>query len=153
MRSRTPPAGDPSHVLGYLLKRAHQRLGALADAALQPLGVDRKEFGVLRVLAGSEPLSQRRVAANLGIDPTTMVGLIDALEAKGILTRRPDLADRRRNAIEFTTTGRETYRRADAAYAAAEREFLASLSGAQAEQFRQALRAVLAADVPPGARF
>lgn len=143
--------GELSDALGYLLKRAQQRLSALAGAALEPLGVDRKEFGVLRVLAEGAPLSQQGVAANLGVDPTTMVALIDALEDKGIVTRRPDAADRRRNAVELTAAGRALYRRADAAYVAAEDEFLAPLSSAEAEQFHRALRSLLAPGVRPDA--
>lgn len=135
--------------LGYLVKQAHRRLSTLADAALEPLGIDRREFGVLRILAGSRPLSQQGVAMDLGIDPTTMVGLIDALEAKGIVIRKPDPADRRRNAIELTTTGRTIYDGADAAYTAAEGAFLAPLSADGAEKFRQALRCLLAPDAGP----
>lgn len=138
-----PQSTEPIDVLGYLVKQVHQRLSALADAALEPIGIDRKEFGVLRVLGGLEPLSQQGVAAKLGIDRTTMVALIDALEAKGIVTRRPDPADRRRNAIELTAGGRARYRDADAAYAAAEDQFLSPLSRTEVDSFRHALRALL----------
>lgn len=138
------PSGEPSEVLGYLLKHALQRLVARADDALGPLGVDRKEFGVLRMLDDGPPLSQQELATRLAVDPTTMVAVIDALEAKGALTRRPDPADRRRNAIELTASGRTTCRAAAAAYAAAEEEFLAPLGRAEAERFREALRTLLA---------
>ena len=134
---------DARDVLGYLVKKAHQRLSEMADAALEPVGIDRREFGILRVLDGSGSSSQRGVAANVGIDPTTMVALIDALEAKGMVIRKLDPTDRRRNAVELTPTGRTIYHRAATAYADVESEFLAPLSAADAEQFRQTLRAIL----------
>lgn len=137
-------SGDPADVLGYLLKQAHLRLGALADAALGPLGVDRKEFGVLRALAASGAVSQQALAASVGIDPTTMVAVIDALERVGRVARRPDAADRRRNLVDLTDAGRTTLHAAAAAYAAAEAAFLAPLASAEATQLRRALRAVLA---------
>ncbi|CAM5425232.1 DNA-binding MarR family transcriptional regulator OS=Leifsonia shinshuensis OX=150026 GN=HNR13_000526 PE=4 SV=1 [Leifsonia shinshuensis] len=148
MSSARPAAGDPSELLTYLLKHAHRRLLALADAAIEPLGLERREFGVLRALAAREPLSQQALAGDLGVDPTTMVAVIDALEDKGIVTRRPDPADRRRNAIELTEAGRATNRDAEAAYRAAEAEFLAPLGGAEAAAFSASLRAVLA--IPDG---
>jgi DNA-binding MarR family transcriptional regulator len=144
MSSGDGPPGHLGETLGPLVKNAHQRLMALADAALEPHDLDRREFGVLRVLADGGPMSQQGTAASVGIDATTMVALVDALEAKGVVTRRPDPADRRRNAVELTDAGRAVYRAADAAYAAAEAEFLAPLTSAQAAQFRLALRALSA---------
>ena len=137
-------AGDPGETLGVLVKRAHLRLTALADAALEPFGLGRKEFGVLRVLAAGEALSQQALAARLGVDATTMVGLIDLLQTEGIVTRRPDPADRRRNAIELTAAGRRLHSEAAAAFTAAEAAFLAPLGDADAERFQRALRTLLA---------
>ncbi|MFJ3644872.1 MarR family winged helix-turn-helix transcriptional regulator [Streptomyces murinus] len=150
MPTPAPHAREPHDALGYLVKHAHLRLTALTDAALAPLGIDSKDFGVLRVLVGREPMSQQAVAAKLGVDRTTMVALIDGFEAKGIVTRKPDPADRRRNSIELTGPGLALYRKADAAYLAAEDEFLAPLDATTATLFRRALRAVLAPPTPDG---
>jgi len=138
---------EPYEALGYLLKHAHQRLTAQADSALAPLGIDSKEFGVLRALVGRDPMSQQQVAATLGVDRTTMVALIDGFEAKGIASRTPDPEDRRRNCVILTPTGLRLYRKADAAYAAVEESFLAPLGSATAG-FTAALRSVLDADPP-----
>lgn len=136
----------PGTLLGYLLKRAHQRMVAVSSTALEPLGVGRSEFAVLRALAAHEPLSQQTLAAHLGIDPTTMVALIDALQSRSILTRRPDPADRRRNAIQLTEAGRTLCQDAEAAYAEAEGRFLAPLGEAEALRFRCSLETLLGQD-------
>lgn len=149
MSSERPEAGDPSELLAYLLKHAQQRLMALADAALEPHGLDRKEFGVLRVLAAREPLSQQALAGLLGVDPTTMVAVLDALEDKGIVTRRPDPADRRRNQIALTASGQATNAAAEAAYAAAEGEFLGPLGAVDAGELRRMLRALVSRESAP----
>jgi DNA-binding MarR family transcriptional regulator len=81
-----------------------------------------------------------------------MVALADDLEAKGLLRRRADPADRRRNLIALTDGGRAVLDGAGAAAAAAEREFLAALDEDGAAAFRAALRAVAfpaAIPVPP----
>ena len=134
---------DPREVLGYLLKHATARLAALTDEALEPLGIDGKDFGALRVLAHREPTSQLEVAQTLGIDRTTMVALLDVLERKGIVTRRPDPRDRRRNVVELTEHGIQTFDAAEAAHAKAESAFLAGVSPSAAAQLRRTLRTLV----------
>jgi DNA-binding MarR family transcriptional regulator len=138
---------SPPSRLGYLLKHAQQRLTELTGPALAPYGISGRELAVLLTLAGCEPASQQQAAQRLGVDRTTMVGLVDALEAKGLVARRPQESDRRRNVVELTEAGRETVRRAGQAAAQAEREFLAPLTPDAAAQFVEALRTL----VPPPA--
>jgi DNA-binding MarR family transcriptional regulator len=134
---------DLHDVLGYLLKHVNRKFTALTDAALAPFGIDGKDFGTLRVLAHREPASQLEVAQTLGIDRTTMVALLDALEHKGIVRRQPDPADRRRNVVELTEQGATAYDAAMVAYREAENTFLAALGPAASAQFRRTLQALL----------
>ncbi len=129
--------------LGFLLKHVHQRLIERAGPALAPYGIDGRELAVLIVLDGERPLSQQEAARELMIDRTTMVAMVDALEAKGLVVRRPDPADRRRNLVEFTDAGRGVLAAASAARDAADEEFLAPLGDEGARQFRAALRTLL----------
>jgi DNA-binding MarR family transcriptional regulator len=123
----------------HLLKQAQFRLSALYDAALEPQGITGRELGVLLAVDDGEPPSQQDVARRLGIDRTSMVGFIDALEAKGLVQRHPHAVDRRRNVIELTDVGRETMRKATVAGAEVEREFFAPLKEITARQLKDAL--------------
>jgi len=138
---------SPPSRLGYLLKHAQQRLTELTGPALAPYGISGRELAVLLTLAGCEPASQQQAAQRLGVDRTTMVGLVDALEAKSLVARRPQEGDRRRNVVELTEAGRDTVRHAAHAAAEAEREFLAPLSPDAAAEFIEALRTLVP---PPG---
>lgn len=129
--------------LGYLLKHAQLRLFEMTAAALAPYGVNGRELAVLVVLAGCEPASQQQAARRLGVDRTTMVALVDALEAKGLVARRPDAGDRRRNVVELTAAGRDTLDRGSRAGDDAERRFLAPLTPSAAKQLKDALRALI----------
>jgi len=136
------PGAELTGRLGFLFKHAQQRLYELTSAALAPYGVNGRELAVLLVLDALGPTSQRDAARRLGVDRTTMVALIDALEAKSVVVRRPYEDDRRRNVVEFTERGREVFRQARAASDEAERRFLDPLDAAAAERLKAQLRAL-----------
>jgi DNA-binding MarR family transcriptional regulator len=125
--------------LGYLLKHANLRLSELTGPALEPYEIDGREFGVMSVLRAPEPLSQLEAAQRLGIDRTTMVALLDGLERKKLVGRRPHPADRRKNMVELTDHGREVLEAATRAVGVAEEEFLAGLPEEERRLFRELL--------------
>ena len=125
--------------LTYLLKHALIELDGLHRKLLAPAGVSARELAVLLLLDAREPESQQQAAQRLGVDRTTMVALLDALEGKDLVVRRPDAADRRRNVVELTEHGRATLRRATRASDEAERRLLAVLDEDEATQLRDLL--------------
>jgi DNA-binding MarR family transcriptional regulator len=137
-----PPVSDR---LAYLLKRAQLELAALHEELLEPFGISAGELAILLLIDAREPESQQQVARRLRVDRTTMVALIDALEGKDLVARRPDAADRRRNVVELTAAGRNTLRRATRASDQAEQRLLAELDEAEAAQLRSLLRRIAAA--------
>jgi DNA-binding MarR family transcriptional regulator len=145
-----PPPALASR-LGYLLKHAQLRLAGLTASALAPLGISGRQCAVLIAIDSRVPLSQQEVAGRLGVDRTTMVALIDELEDKGLVQRRQDPDDRRKNVVALTEVGRTTLRQATQATDGAERRFLGSLSDEQTAQLRVALRVITfpASDGPP----
>ncbi|MEU4228040.1 MarR family transcriptional regulator [Nonomuraea sp. NPDC026600] len=125
--------------LGYLLKHANLRLTQLTGPALEPYGIDGRELAVLHVLDEADPLSQQEAARRLRIDRTTMVALIDTLQGKKLVSRRPHPDDRRKNMVELTTRGRDTLREGGQAVEEAERAFLAKLPADDAARLRELL--------------
>src|SRR3954451_10683502 len=111
--------------LGYLLKRAFLELEDLHGEHLASAGVNARELAVLLLLDGREPESQQQAAGRLGVDRTTMVALLDGLEDKGLVARRPDAHDRRRNVVALTDAGAATLARATRASDKAEQQLLA----------------------------
>jgi DNA-binding MarR family transcriptional regulator len=125
--------------LTYLLKRALLDLEDLHAEHLAPVGVSGRELGVLLLLDGGDPLSQQEAAGRLRVDRTSMVALLDGLEAKGLVARRPDTGDRRRNVLELTAHGRTALARALRASDEAERQLLAGPDDAESAQLRTLL--------------
>ena len=62
-------------------------------------------IGLIHVVGHSGPLSQKEIGLYIGIDPSDVVSAIDALEGHGIVERKRDPQDRRRQLIELTARG------------------------------------------------
>jgi len=138
-----PSAGDTSPRLGYLLKVAQLQFTDRVRAALAALAIDNREWAALISLDDQRPRSQAEVAKRAGIDRTTMVTLIDELQDKGLVRRRPDRDDRRKNVVELTTAGRDVRERAARLVDDCERRFLASLGETDAQQLKTALQTLI----------
>ena len=132
-----------SRRLGYLFKHAGRRMDELNAEALAPFGIDSRELGILLVIAGQKTGSQQQAAERLGIDRTSMVAAIDALEEKGLVSRRPDAEDRRRNVVTLTDAGETVVKQAAAASEGAEAAMLAPLGPREQERLRKALQVVV----------
>ncbi|GGR89769.1 MarR family transcriptional regulator [Streptomyces humidus] len=89
-------------------------------------------------LLSLEPLPMRRLAQKLKCEPSNVTGIVDRLESRGLVERRPDPADRRVKLAAATDEGRQIARglRESLRFA---REPLAGL----AEEERLALRGLL----------
>jgi DNA-binding MarR family transcriptional regulator len=130
--------------LGPLLGRAHARHHAEVAAVLDALDLSPKGYGALLVLASDGPLTQRELAERQGIDRTTAVAVVDALESSGFVERRRDQDDRRAYALQITRAGRNRLPRATDAIAGVERAALAGLSDSDREVLRRCLNVIAA---------
>jgi DNA-binding MarR family transcriptional regulator len=97
--------GPLAENVGYLLRRAQvtifQRFFELfAEADIRPV-----QYSILTVIESNPGLSQKQLAARLGIKKTNLVGLIDELEARGLARRKPTENDRRSHALYLTPRG------------------------------------------------
>jgi DNA-binding MarR family transcriptional regulator len=87
----------------------NQRRREVSDAT----GISFARVRALRRLA-REPMSMGDLAAMLGTDPPNLTGIVDDLEAQGLVRRRPHPTDRRAKLVEATRKGKDLARRADA---------------------------------------
>jgi DNA-binding MarR family transcriptional regulator len=91
--------------LGYAVSRGFH-------GALVPLDLEPREFTVLRAAGFGEGQSQQAIAARLQIPPSRMVAIVDGLEARGLIERRPHPDDRRVRSLFVTGSGTELLGRA-----------------------------------------
>jgi DNA-binding MarR family transcriptional regulator len=90
-------AGDLRVVLGQLIRRLRAERQGL------PLG----QVTVLGRIERGGPAGISALAADARVRPQSMAATVTALEAAGLVTRRPDPGDGRRALIELTPPGRD----------------------------------------------
>jgi DNA-binding MarR family transcriptional regulator len=132
---------DFGQALGSILRSyLDNARDAISDLPGGPRG-----YQVMSVANGDDCSNQATIATSLGIDRTVMTYLVDDLEKAGLVTRRPDPADRRARQVVLTAKGAKTYSAASERIAQVERTILGSLSDSDADTFRQLLVRVAAA--------
>jgi DNA-binding MarR family transcriptional regulator len=67
----------------------------------------------LMLLGDRGPMAQHAVGAALSLDPSNVVGLLNELEERGLITRRRDPADRRRHIVELSEAGADELARSN----------------------------------------
>jgi DNA-binding MarR family transcriptional regulator len=83
-----------------------RQVGRELHRALEPVGLDPRQYVLLRGVAAAEGCSQQAVGTSLQIPPSRMVALVDALEERGLIRRVPNPADRRAHGLQLTPAGR-----------------------------------------------
>ncbi len=129
--------------LGYLLKHAQLRLAELAEPLYAPLGVTGRQLALLTLFGDGPAQSQQDGAARLGVDRTTMVALVDELEAKGLVRREVAPGDRRKRFVLLTPEGERVREAGVDVTRQAEALLLEPLSVEEAERLRAALHRVV----------
>jgi DNA-binding MarR family transcriptional regulator len=106
---QTPPEAEAAwHLLWDLMLKQRTRLvEAVAQLDLTPV-----QAIVLRKLDPDRPTPMSRIADMLQCDASNVTGIVDRLEARGAVERRPDPLDRRVKALVLTRSGRALRRRA-----------------------------------------
>lgn len=92
---------------GPLLVTVARRWRLELDYQLAKVGLSDATWGPLFHLAGARtPLTQKELAASIGIDGSTLVRLLDSLEERHLVERHSDPADRRTRRIVITPAGK-----------------------------------------------
>ena len=94
--------------VGFLLSRASGNFVRVSNAALLSHGLRVRSYSVLLLAcAADDGISQRDLAAILGLDPSQVVLLVDELAESGLVERRPSDIDRRTKLVCATGAGHQ----------------------------------------------
>jgi len=118
--------------LAALLRQLLSVLVERETALLHTHGVDMWEYVVLGGLELGAAQTQTRLAGAVGRDKTRLIPILDRLQARGLVNRRPDPRDRRNRIVSLTGPGRELLTRCRRDVRRMEADLLAALDPAVA---------------------
>jgi DNA-binding MarR family transcriptional regulator len=128
-------------LIGYRLRLAQQSV--FRDFAASVPGLSPGRVGMLLLIEANPGVTQSRLAHAVSRDRSTMVGVLDLLQARRLIERRRG-ADRRTNGVWLTRTGRLVLARAKRAIASHERRVASRLSPAERTKLLELLARIAA---------
>jgi DNA-binding MarR family transcriptional regulator len=138
-KTPTPPR-LPKELLAnaaFLLARLGFTFKTRAIEEVEAAGFSLYDYSVLAVLAEQPRETQATVADALRVDRSQLVGILDALEERGLVERKRDPNDRRRHLVSLTTGGRKHLGRLRTIIARLEDELLAPLDAGERATLHQ----------------
>jgi MarR family transcriptional regulator, lower aerobic nicotinate degradation pathway regulator len=142
------PESQGAEFAGQLFFRLWRSSHTQTAAALETIGLTPPLFAVLNFLRRRDGAIQQEIGAAMGIDPSTMVSLIDRLERAGLAKRRPRPEDRRAREISLTAKGRKTLDRGRELAKEVEGDVLRGLSATEKRELVALMGKALAAAPP-----
>jgi DNA-binding MarR family transcriptional regulator len=132
----------PSRSIVAALEAAVHRVLDHLAAELAGLGLRQAEINVLAQLAPGAPRPVGELVAATGQRPSTLTGVLDRLEGKGLVRRRVNAADRRSFTIGLTPAGEASAARVREAFDALDAHVRDAVAPADADGFHTVLDAL-----------
>jgi len=132
----------------FLLKRLGFAAKERAMEAFEETGLTPYHYAVLLSLSEDSHETQGAIADSLGYDRGQLVGMLDELEERGLVERRRDPADRRRQLVSMTPEGKRELTRLRALSRRLEAELFGPLDERQREQLHELLLSLAESHLP-----
>jgi DNA-binding MarR family transcriptional regulator len=88
------------------IRRVFKAVNDQSKKAEHETGITGPQLWTIKVIAASSPINLKDLASRMFVHPATVVGIIDRLEAKALVTRTRSKGDRRNVDIDLTDAGR-----------------------------------------------
>jgi len=139
---RDPPI-DLQRLPGHYIRRLQQIAVALFMEETEPFGLTPVQFAALAAVRRNPGIDQRTLARTIGFDTSTIGGVVDRLERRGLMRRATPPEDRRARLLEVTAEGLAVLREILPAVLRAQRRILAPLEAAERRAFVRALKVLV----------
>jgi MarR family transcriptional regulator, transcriptional regulator for hemolysin len=120
--------------IGLRLNQAARTVGRAFEEALEEAGGTLPTWLILLNLTIRKPANQRELADAVGIREATLTHHLNALDARGLITRTRDTANRRIHVVELTEAGQAAFARLQQAAVAFDARLRAGLAEADLDQ-------------------
>lgn len=139
-------AEDQALAAWLQIARVFQKVQRRLDRVLDAAGLTLPQFDVLASLGMVEGITQQDLAARLLVTKGNICGLLDRMEAAGLVERRPDPRDRRANRLYLTAKGRTALQNAFPTHLGLLHECLEPLSATELRSLMKLLTKIEVAD-------
>ena len=119
-------------IVGYRLRRAQLNVFNRFRSVFADMEIGPADYAMLVLVADNPGRRQSDIADALGIKQANFVTLVQALEGRGLIERRPAAADKRVKALHLTPLGIAFVDKARARHDALESELISRLGDAEA---------------------
>jgi MarR family transcriptional regulator, transcriptional regulator for hemolysin len=138
-----PAPPDLRAAFGPLVSHIAREWRRAVDRRLQPFGLTEATWlPLIRIARSPASMRQNELAASLGLDGSSVVRLLDALEKARLVERRENASDRRAKSLALTPEGERTVARVEAVSQDVRAAVLADLSDRDLDAAMRALTAV-----------
>jgi MarR family transcriptional regulator, lower aerobic nicotinate degradation pathway regulator len=131
---------------GHHIRRLHQIAVAIFLQETAAHGITPVQYAALQTVGNQPGIDQRTLAGSIGLDTSTVAGVIDRLEARGLLLRGASPQDRRVRLLTLTDEGVALLAAVQPDMQAAQRRMLAPLPRAERAEFMRMLRLLVDAN-------
>lgn len=146
MKKTLAPRVDLESLPGHRIRRLHQIAVAIFLQETEPHGLTPVQYAALQSVANEPGLDQRTLARSIGLDTSTVGGVVDRLEARGLLTRNASPSDRRVRLLTPTDAGHALLLAALASMLRAQQRMLAPLHEPERAEFLRLLDVLVKAN-------
>jgi DNA-binding MarR family transcriptional regulator len=146
MKKSAPRQVDLDSLPGHYIRRLQQIAVAVFLQETEPFGVTPVQFAALQAVHNTPGIDQRTLARTIGFDTSTTGGVIDRLEARGLLQRKAAPEDRRVRRLTLTPDGEALLAAVIPAMARAQVRMLEPLGPADRAEFMRLLRRLVQAN-------
>lgn len=118
-------------LLGYNARRAALAVIEVFLVRMAPYGLKPVDFSVMSLITHNPGITSRQLCHTLGILPPNLVGMVNTLEKRELIERRPHPRDGRAMGLHLTPSGQELMREAERTAAALEADVAGGLTAAE----------------------
>ena len=129
-----------SSQLAFLLAQVGAHAATKFAERLAVLQLIPPDAGILGMLGRAAGISQQELSARLGIHPSRLVAILDGLESRKLLQRKPNADDRRQYELHLSEKGRETLAEIGRIAREHQESLCASLTAAEREKLGELLQ-------------
>lgn len=130
------------HCINFILTKVQQSVQQFFKGELEQFGITPGQYMVLKCLWDENGTTVKQMADRLQLDSSTITGILDRLENKGMIKRKHDLIDRRALCVVLTPKGKALEKSVNQAIINANHKVLGSLENQESEDLKLLLQKI-----------